>query len=265
MAALVEPLALEMKLDLLLAESYRSEAQRARRLTEGWFATEMYCAACGNDSVQRQPNNTRASDFLCVVCGAEFELKSGRKPLGATVPDGAFNAMIERLERQGGGPHLVLLRYLPERMVVSDLIIVPAPFLTKSMILRRPPLASTARRAGWVGCNIHIGDVPAAGRIVIVRDGVATLKVDAIRRLRQSSAVAGDLAERTWLVDTLRCVERLPREFALSEVYAFEPELKRRHPANHHIRPKLRQQLQRLRNTGLLSFLGEGRYRRTIE
>lgn len=261
-SASAEPDRLDLELDPSLAQGYRSAAQRARRLTEGWFAANMYCAACGHPRLERHPNNTRASDFFCPACGAAFELKSGRKPFGAIVPDGAFDAMIERLERQGGGPYLALLRYLPLGFVVRDLTIVPASFLTKDMILRRPPLAWGARRAGWVGCNIRIADLPAAGRIVVLRNGVATPKHDVMKQIRRATTVSGDLAARTWFVNTLRCIERLPLEFALSDVYAFEDEVARRYPNNLHIRPKLRQQLQRLRDAGLLTFLGRGRYRR---
>ncbi len=140
---------MRLDFDLALAEGYRSGAQRARRLTEGWFAAAMYCVACGAETLGQHANNARANDFFCRVCGASFELKSGRKPFGATVPDGAYGTMIERLERQGGGPHLALLHYCGDRLAVRDLLIVPGSFLTRDVILRRPPLGPHARRAGW--------------------------------------------------------------------------------------------------------------------
>jgi len=80
--------------------------------------------------------------------------------------------------------------------------------------------------------------------------------------MTRSLAIQGSLATRTWLVDTLRCIERLPNEFSLRDVYGFEAELRERHPENHHVRDKLRQQLQRLRDAGFIAFLGRGRYRR---
>ena len=36
-------------------------------------------------------------------------------------------------------------------------------------IIKRPPLAATARRAGWVGCNFDLSRIPADARIEIVR------------------------------------------------------------------------------------------------
>lgn len=97
---------MRLDFDPTLAQGYRSGAQRARRLTEGWFAKAMYCVSCGEQSLRQHPNNAHAIDFFCASCDAGFELKSGRKPWGASVPDGAFATMIERLERHGGGPNL---------------------------------------------------------------------------------------------------------------------------------------------------------------
>jgi type II restriction enzyme len=50
-------------------------------------------------------------------------------------------------------------------------------------------------------------------------------------------------------------------EFWLSDVYAYENELARLHPNNDHVRDKIRQQLQVLRDDGILEFLGGGHYR----
>jgi len=51
------------------------------------------------------------------------------------------------------------------------------------------------------------------------------------------------------------------REFTLAEVYAEEATLARLHPQNRFVRPKIRQQLQCLRELGIIEFLGGGSYR----
>ena len=40
----------------------------------------------------------------------------------------------------------------------------------------------------------------------------------------------------------------------------YERELQAKHPQNHHIRPKIRQQLQFLRDLGYITFMGHGKY-----
>lgn len=62
--------------------------------------------------------------------------------------------------------------------------------------------------------------------------------------------------ERGWLLDVMACVDRLGAEFTLEDVYQHESYLAERHPANLHVKDKVRQQLQVLRDKGYLEFLG---------
>jgi type II restriction enzyme len=64
------------------------------------------------------------------------------------------------------------------------------------------------------------------------------------------------------LLDVLQVVQSLNKtDFLLSDVYAHENELAKLHPNNSHVRDKIHQQLQVLRDLGLLKFLGSGYYR----
>jgi hypothetical protein len=51
------------------------------------------------------------------------------------------------------------------------------------------------------------------------------------------------------------------RTFSLEDVYAFEEELRAAYPGNRHVRAKIRQKLQVLRDKGFLEFVGRGQYR----
>lgn len=67
---------------------------------------------------------------------------------------------------------------------------------------------------------------------------------------------------RGWLLDVMKCVESLgKREFTLDEVYAFDRYLGELYPGNQNVRPKIRQQLQYLRDRRYIEFLGRGSYR----
>jgi type II restriction enzyme len=60
----------------------------------------------------------------------------------------------------------------------------------------------------------------------------------------------------------MNCIDKLgKKQFSLSEVYNFEEELRGKHPNNLHLKDKIRQQLQILRDNGQLEFLGRGKYR----
>jgi type II restriction enzyme len=70
------------------------------------------------------------------------------------------------------------------------------------------------------------------------------------------------LEARGWLLETMRCVEDIGRgEFSLDDVYAFEQRLSDIYPNNRHVKQKIRQQLQVLRDKGYLEFTGRGQYR----
>jgi type II restriction enzyme len=73
-----------------------------------------------------------------------------------------------------------------------------------------------------------------------------------------------ELGAKGWLIDVMICIEKLGRkEFSLEEVYGFENALSKKHPDNRHIKPKIRQQLQSLRDKGYLEFIERGHYRLT--
>jgi type II restriction enzyme len=80
------------------------------------------------------------------------------------------------------------------------------------------------------------------------------------RQVREEFSRVRRLAEippqlRGWTVDVLTAIRRLGRDrFSLKELYGLESDLQRAHPNNRNIRPKIRQQLQVLRDIGLLRF-----------
>lgn len=80
-----------------LARGYKSNNQVARVLTEAWVNDNMYCPRCGGENIKRLPNNTPVGDFICPLCGCQYELKSKAGRFGRKVPDGAYDTMIQRI------------------------------------------------------------------------------------------------------------------------------------------------------------------------
>ena len=160
-------------------------------------------------------------------------------------------------------PNLAPMNYNVADFGVTDLFFVPKQFLTRAIIQQRPPLKPTARRAGWVGCNILIGEVPEAGKIHFIRGGEAAPRGEVLEKWRSTLFLRHQgAAARGWLIEVMKCVDLIGRpDFTLDDAYAFEPRLAALYPDNHNVRPKIRQQLQVLRDQGYLEFTGRGRYR----
>lgn len=243
--------------------AYDSGSQLARVWTEGWVAREMFCANCGNPRLTKLPNNSPVADFACPVCTEQYEVKSKKGAgLGRKIVDGAYDAKIARLT-SSTNPHLMVLNYDRAAREVRNVCIVPKHFFVPEIIQARPPLGPLAKRAGWRGSNILIGNVPEAGRIFVLRNGVPEPKDDVLAKWKSTLFLKRTRIEtRGWLIEVMRAVDAIGRpEFDLSDVYAFEPRLSAIYPGNNNVRPKIRQQLQVLRDNGYLEFLGGGRYR----
>ena len=242
--------------------AYTSGSQRAKAWTEQWVADWAYCPNCGNARITALPPNLPVADFYCTRCQDQFELKSHKKPFGPKVADGAFFTKLERL-RSDTNPNLILVNYDLAGLTVRDVSVVPKHFFVPEIVEQRKPLAATARRAGWVGSNILLGRVPQAGRISVVRDGEAIAKDVVLQHWQRTLFLRNEsLDARGWLLDVMNCIESLRRsEFDIDDAYSFEHSLSRKYPNNNNVRPKIRQQLQFLRDAGYLEFTSRGRYR----
>src|SRR5690606_12095980 len=120
---------------------------------------------------------------------------------------------------------------------VTNVFAVPRHFFIPTLVEERKPLAITARRAGWIGCNINIGRIPDFGKVFIVRQGLEVPR-DEVLALWQRTLFLKDQAtsNRGWLLEVLSCVERIgSHEFTLADVYSFESHLKSLFPGNMHL------------------------------
>lgn len=241
---------------------YDSPSQSARAWTERWVGRWLYCPNCGSARMNQFETNRPVADFFCAACSEEYELKSQKNRFGAKVVDGAFRTMWERLAADTN-PNLLLLNYHLEGRAVTNVLVVPKHFFIREIIERRKPLAATARRAGWTGCNILLHRIPASGKIFLVRDGVPQPKDAVLAQWQRTLFLRDEGADaRGWLVEVMTCVEAIGRrDFRLDDVYRFEPRLSALYPGNRNVRSKIRQQLQKLRDRGYLDFLGSGYYR----
>lgn len=254
---------MNLQFNTSLAEGYKSASQIARVLTEDWLAHNMYCPICGELTIRRAEPNAPVKDFVCNNCKSQYELKSKKNDsdrFQSAVADGVYGTMIDRITSLDN-PSFFFMHY--NRYEVNNLIIVPKCFFTPDIIEKRNALSNNARRAGWEGCNILMQRIPATAKIPIILDGVTMPVADVISKYKRVySLQTKSMESRGWLVDTLHLVERLEETFTLKQMYDFCDELKIKHPNNNHIKDKIRQQLQYLRDKGFVEFKGNGVYKR---
>ena len=146
---------------------------------------------------------------------------------------------------------------------VRNLILIPNHFFVPEIIEKRKPLSENARRAGWTGCNINLTTIPEYGKIYIIQNSVEINHNSVIETYHKVEKLrTKSLESRGWLMDILQCVDKLSDEFTLDEMYSYTNLLQSKHPGNNNVQPKIRQQLQILRDKGFLEFTSRGHYRK---
>ncbi|MCX5699462.1 MAG: restriction endonuclease [Candidatus Omnitrophica bacterium] len=245
-----------------IAQSYHSVSQKIRVMAEDWVSREIFCPACGCN-IKHYENNRPVADFFCLDCKEEFELKSKKDSIGNKIVDGAYRTMIERLQ-SNNNPNFFFLNYHLRSFEAINFFVIPKHFFVPQIIEKRKPLALSARRAGWIGCNILLQRIPVSGRIFLVKNAHVESKQKVLRDWKKTLFLREekDIKSKGWIIDVMNCIEQLAKkEFTLDEVYNFEAVLQTKHQSNRHIKDKIRQQLQVLRDKGYLEFVRKGQYR----
>ncbi|MCF6309928.1 MAG: restriction endonuclease [Sulfurimonas sp.] len=252
-----------MKLNLhsILADKYSSNSQKIRVLTESWVEEYIFCPSCGKQ-VSNYENNKPVADFYCSTCSEDYELKSKKDKMGKKIVDGAYSTMIERLESDSN-PNFFFLNYDKNTYDISNFMVIPKHFFIPEIIEKRNPLSSTARRAGWIGCNILLDTIPNSGKIFYIKNSEIQSKDKILEEWNKTSFLkeSANSNSKGWLLDTIKCIEKInKKDFTLNDMYEFEKILRIKHPKNNNIQAKIRQQLQILRDKDYLNFTSRGKY-----
>ena len=211
------------------AENYSSNAQRIRVITEDWVNNNMFCPYCGNQYISHFENNRPVADFFCPSCMEEYELKSKGASISNKVNDGAYNTMIERITSINN-PNFFFMHYNKTNFQVEN----------------------------------FVSRIPDEGRIYIVQNEKEVSIEKIMEKVHKTEFLRGSkLDARGWTLDVLNCVNMIEnKDFTLDQIYRFEELLAEKHPDNHHVKDKIRQQLQMLRDNGIIEFTGRGHYRK---
>ncbi len=224
------------------------------------MADQGYCPSCLS-SLAPAPTNTKAVDFACPQCSIQYQLKSTKLTIGTSVPDGAYTTMLSAV-RSDTCPALVLMQYRKVDWSVLNLIVIPSFALTEQAIIPRKPLAATARRAGWIGCNIDLSRIAPQARVNVVKQGVVRTQMevaDSYALLKPLQSI--NVKQRGWAMAVLNGIQRIGlRSFTTRDAYQLEGMVSQIFPDNRNIRAKIRQQLQVLRDMGILDHVGRGEW-----
>lgn len=86
--------------------------------------------------------------------------------------------MIERL-KSDNNPNFFFLNYSKD-FQIKNFVVIPKHYFTQEIIEKRKPLPITAKRAGWIGCNILLEPIPESGKIFYIKNGDERKKQDVL-------------------------------------------------------------------------------------
>jgi len=248
--------------DKKLGEKYNSNSQKIRVISEIWTEKNIFCPNCGSD-IKNLENNKKVSDFICVKCLENYEQKASQKKFKGKVVSSEYKTIVSRLLSKDK-PHFFFLHYLINNYSVNDFFVIPKYFFVPEIIEKRKALSSSAKRAGWVGSYILFSKIPDSGKIYYVENGkkcskkeilTEWQKTEFLKKIKKNDA-------KGWILDIMNCIDLLNKsDFTLQDIYFFEKDLQVIHPENKHIKDKIRQQLQFLRDKNYLTFKGKGNYK----
>jgi type II restriction enzyme len=253
---------MQIVLNNQIANKYKSNSQKIRVLTEDWAKREIFCPACGS-VISEFENNRPVADFFCPNCREEYELKSKKDSIGNKIVDGAYKTMIERLQ-SNNNPNFFLLNYNVKNYSIQNFFVIPKHFFVPEIIEKRNPTQPKGRSQPWIGCNILLKTIPQTGKIFYIKNQKVESKSKILDDWQKTLFLREqkESLSRGWILDVMNCIDKLGKdEFKLNEIYNFEQELQTKHPDNNHVKDKIRQQLQLLRDKGYLSFVSRGKYK----
>ena len=243
-----------------IAENYKNNSQKIKVLSESWVDNEIFCPNCGCN-IDSYENNRPVADFYCPNCSEDYELKSKKDSMGKKIVDGAYKTMVERL-LSANNPNFFFLNYDIRNYEVHNFVVIPKHFFVPEIIIKRNQ--GIKDRPDYIMCSIDLTGIPNSGKIFYIKDKKIESKEKVIENWQKTLFLREEkeLNTKGWLLDIMNCIDELKKkEFSLDEVYAFENILSKKYPNNKHVKDKIRQQLQVLRDKGYLDFVARGKYK----
>ena len=174
------------------------------------------------------------------------------------------SVIVATLKSASLGEHLFFTSANPRRTIVVDF---SSPNVAKPMHvghIRSTILGDTiARTLRLLGHHVitdnHIGDWGTQFGMLI-----AAWKIFKLRKvLRRKLVSRTERNQSSWTLDVLRIITSFgERRFSTQDLYYYEPRLRNKHPTTLHVRIKIQQQLQLLRDLGLLRSVAPGFWKR---
>ena len=128
---------------------------------ENYIVYNLPCPVCNENKLEKYKQNEKSRDASCKNCKCQLQIKASKmtnvnkkitilKLLGAS-----YTTTLASIKNNN--VHFVIVYYYVDiynYYHVSNIYFVNSKDINENCIEMRKPLSATAKRAGWVGCNL---------------------------------------------------------------------------------------------------------------
>lgn len=156
----------ELISQIKLQNNWKSESRLVGEACEYYVKNEVKCFRCKSNNFEKCKTNEKSKDLICITCNQMYQIKAKCitcKQVDNIKCKGKFNTI--------GGEYSTTLNNINEKIdyiiilyeklsyKILSMLYITNENISSKCIIPRKPLSSTAKRAGWQGCNIIFDNI----------------------------------------------------------------------------------------------------------
>ncbi len=162
---------IKMELNELVSQvkqnnNWKSESRIIGEACEDYVKNKIKCIRCNNNNFEKYKTNEKSKDLICVSCNQKYQIKAK-----SATHKQVDNIKCKKQFKTIGGDYSTTLNNINEKIdyliilyekqsyTILNILYITNENINSNCIIPRKPLSSTAKRAGWQGCNILFDNI----------------------------------------------------------------------------------------------------------
>ena len=145
---------------------WKSESRIVGEACEYYIKNNMKCVRCNENNFEKCKTNEQSKDLICISCNQKFHI-TGKSATPKHVNNiknknvfntigGEYSTTLKNVDEQID--YLIIL-YEKQSYKILNVLYIKNENINSNCIIPRKPLSTTAKRAGWQGCNILFNNI----------------------------------------------------------------------------------------------------------
>tara|TARA_B110000305_G_scaffold173614_1_gene191901 strand:- start:256 stop:750 length:495 start_codon:yes stop_codon:yes gene_type:complete len=147
-------------------KKWKSESRIVGEAGELYIKENIECSRCNDNNFQKCKSNETSKDLICISCSQKYQIKAKsatqkqinnikNKDIFKTI-GGEYSTTLKNINEQID--YLIIL-YEKKSYKIINILYIKYENININCIIPRKPLSTTAKRAGWQGCNIIFDNI----------------------------------------------------------------------------------------------------------